>query len=162
MFLVLRQPRGGAWVEAVCRHCGAWVGSYSIGMKAFQCFRNHSSHTGACWGILVLVDALFLSSNLQLRKSRHSATKHLLKITATIWCSWSWTRNIGARTCTLAQCVIQLQRIPGCLSFFLSLKFWSSHCGAVEINLTSIHEDVGLIPGLAQWVKDLVLLWTVV
>ena len=26
----------------------------------------------------------------------------------------------------------------------------SSHCGAVETNLTSVYEDLGLIPGLAQ------------
>ena len=30
----------------------------------------------------------------------------------------------------------------------------NSHCGLVVMNLTSIHEDVGLIPGLAQWFKD--------
>ena len=33
----------------------------------------------------------------------------------------------------------------------------SSHCGSVVTNPTSIHEDLGLIPGLAQWVKDLAL-----
>ena len=30
----------------------------------------------------------------------------------------------------------------------------SSHHGTVETNLTRNHEVVGLIPGLAQWLKD--------
>ena len=34
---------------------------------------------------------------------------------------------------------------------------WSSHYGSAEMNPTGIHEDVGSIPGLAQWVKGLVL-----
>ena len=31
--------------------------------------------------------------------------------------------------------------------------FGSSHCGSAEMNLASIYEEAGLIPGLAQWGK---------
>ena len=35
---------------------------------------------------------------------------------------------------------------------------WSYHCSSVVMKPTSIHEDVGLTPGLTYWVKDLALL----
>ena len=51
-----------------------------------------------------------------------------------------------------------------CLSAFSQLTFvrapfkdvqnGSSHCGPAVSNPTSIHEDVGSIPGFSQWVKD--------
>ena len=34
---------------------------------------------------------------------------------------------------------------------------WSSHHGSVVMKSPSIREDAGSSPGLAQWVKDLVL-----
>ena len=44
------------------------------------------------------------------------------------------------------------------LGFSLKTNLRSSRCGSVVTNLTSIHEDVGSIPGLGQWVKDPALL----
>ena len=43
-----------------------------------------------------------------------------------------------------------------------TLTMWSSLCGSVEANTTSIHEDVSLIPGFTHWVGDPKLLWPVV
>ena len=37
-------------------------------------------------------------------------------------------------------------------------ELMTSHHGSVVMNLTSIHEYIGPIPGPTQWVKDLALL----
>ena len=37
------------------------------------------------------------------------------------------------------------------------VNYRSSHHGTGEMNLTRNHENEGSIPGLIQWVKDLVL-----
>ena len=47
--------------------------------------------------------------------------------------------------------------IQGWESLIKVLAPESSCLGSEETNLTSIHKDAGSIPGLDQWVKDLML-----
>ena len=49
--------------------------------------------------------------------------------------------------------------LSGSIIMIIAIKITSrsSHCGLALTNPTGIHEDLGSIPGLSQWVKDLSL-----
>jgi len=47
-----------------------------------------------------------------------------------------------------------VDRKRGGTVFIILNFFWSFYCGSAVMNPTRNHEDVGSVPGFAQWVKD--------
>ena len=80
-----------------------------------------------------------------------------------------WMQVCLSKQWTVGPCLVKrLQRLGAkwikvlfIILFSKKISSGSSHCGSVVASPTSIHEDVGSTPGLARWVKDLVLLWAV-
>ena len=70
----------------------------------------------------------------------------------------SLNKSLTSASLTSSRYSLSVYNVLGnVLTYFKSILLESSHGGSVEMNLTSIHEDTGLIPGLAQRVKDLAL-----
>ena len=68
----------------------------------------------------------------------------------------AWEEKDMARALILVLFIYLNQRFGSGYDCALEMPptLWSPYCGAVETNMTSTHEDAGLIPGLAQWLKD--------
>ena len=76
---------------------------------------------------------------------------------------WIWPLIAGKVTWKSKSALSNIVALGICSSLSLTLVKVGSFChGSVVINLTSIHDNAGSIPGLTQWVKDLTLQWVVV
>ena len=56
------------------------------------------------------------------------------------------------------QLIKTIHGVPSMLQWVKNLTAGSYPCGSALMNPASIHEDTGLIPGLARWIKDLIWL----
>ena len=81
---------------------------------------------------------------------------------ATIEAKSQWTVTLGSWREAENRTKIFLSRISIQQKAPLRMKVRSSRCGTAETNPISFRKDVGSLPGLAQWVRDPVLLWAVV
>ena len=64
--------------------------------------------------------------------------------------SWNYLwmgQHLGSESKSLSTTILKTGHFP---------------CGAVEMSSTSIQEDAGSIPGIAQWFRHLLLPWTLV
>ena len=117
--------------------------------------------------VIFLKSITILHYNLICKKQKFVNSKFLNRLQfLEIYFRFSWCFNVPRTSKNECGCALLTSERPQMRRSFRPqetsnlrgerdtlIGFWSPHCGAAEMNLTSIHEDGGSIPGLAQWVK---------
>ena len=138
----------GKWISSGKCSCSSLpLGQYLKGLIPEGCL------------LTALVALMVVNSSLEKHLSRTSPSPpHWYKVLRSEECHvWGvegkvmWEEVMGKRK----SIVLPMLNWNGYLIWKLESE--SSCCGSVVTNVTSNHEDAGLIPGLTQWVKDQVL-----
>ena len=102
----------------------------------------------------------YQSDSFLLSHDGNSSYVHLFRETYNTWlsfCDVNSLLNFSVSILPPNRDFNFLQGVDSSVLITGKFYFWSSHCGAGEMNPTRNREVMRLIPGLAQWVKDLVL-----